>query len=201
LPLHLHLAAWLVLRLRVAPYPALFGRAVRRFRRLPRFLVLWLCRRWIFELPRISHPHTSLVSLIRRVAPLPHALLRRPLTRNLGCPSFRISGLAGDGAPSRLVSRILRRCRVTDLQVAPNSGLSVSPMILPRVAPHPDLPAPADGPPEFPLGSAPSGCACGRTFESPRISAPTGLASSVNFRVAPALYPSGCADRLISRSP
>jgi len=89
----------------------------------------------------------------------------------------------------------------TDFQVAPNFGLSVSPMILPRVAPHPDLPAPADGPPEFPLGSAPSGCACGRTFESPRISGPTGLASSINFQVAPALYPSGCADRLTSRLP
>jgi hypothetical protein len=144
---------------------------------------------------------SPLVSVIPRVAPFPHALLRRPLTQNLGCPAFCVSGLAGDGAPSRLESRILRRCRVTDHQVAPNSGLSVSPMIFPQVAPLPDLPAPADGRPEFPLGSAPSGCASGSIFESPRISAPTGLASSVNFRVAPALYPSGCADRLISRSP
>jgi len=143
------------------PVPAPFGRAVRRFRELPRFPVLWLYRRWIFELPRISHPQAPRVSVIPRVAPFPHALLRCPLTRNLGCPAFRISGLAGDGVSSCPESRILRRCRVTGLQVAPNFGLSVSPMILLRVAPHPDLPAPADGPPEFPLGCAPSGCASG----------------------------------------
>lgn len=50
------------------------------------------------------------------------------LMQSSGCPLFCTSGFTGDGAPSRLDSRILRRCRLTDLRVAPNFGPSVSPM-------------------------------------------------------------------------
>jgi len=35
----------------------------------PASSVLWPCRRWIFELPRISHPSAPMVSVIGRVTP------------------------------------------------------------------------------------------------------------------------------------
>ena len=117
-----------------------------------------------------------------------------------GRPSFCTSGFAGDGVSSCLESRTLRRCRLTNTQVAPNLGPSVSPtirssgcpdsrifrlrLIVARVAP----------------GIAPSGVPAASFPGLPGPSA-SGCVSELNFRVAPALHLSGGADLSISKSP
>ena len=65
--------------------------------------------------------------LILRVAPVPQASFPASDTGLRVAPSSCISGFTGDGSSSYPESRILRRCRLADLQVAPHPGLSVSP--------------------------------------------------------------------------
>jgi len=66
-----------------------------------------LCRRWIFESPRISHP-SALPALKLRVAPKPCFRLCLPMSRWVA-PASASSGLAGDGSSSYPESRILQR--------------------------------------------------------------------------------------------
>jgi len=113
--------------------------------------VLWLCRRWIFELPRISHPSALPVSVIRRVAPfsslppcnafdqglwLPFVLNLR-LCRRWSSESPRISHPSAvpiDRSPGRPELRSL--------------GIAFDPPCeLPRIS---DRPAPASGLPSHP---------------------------------------------------
>lgn len=128
MPRCLHLPSWPILRLRVAPYPALLSRAGDESSDHSESSVHQLCRRWIIGLPRISHPSALPVYVNLRASPVLHASLSA-FDEFSGCPSFSSSGFAGDGSPSCLESRILRRCRLAILRVAPISGLSVSPMI------------------------------------------------------------------------
>ncbi len=72
----LHLPAWLVLRLRVAPYPASLGRAERRFFGLPRFLVLWLCRLMDLRVAPNLASVRAFGFLILQVAPVPQSSCR-----------------------------------------------------------------------------------------------------------------------------
>jgi hypothetical protein len=201
--------AWL--RLRVAPVRCL----------LPR-------RRRSFELPRRFSPLT-VPAMDLRVAPnlacfrdlgwlasgFPGALppLRSPLMQAAGLPQYPCtSGFAGDGSPSRLEFRILRRCRLTDLRVAPHFGPSVSPMIRIRVAPNPSSSGPGwwisespriapSGSPGFdssgcPEGSFPPAVPVASFRISPITCCSSGGSSGLNFRVAPALQSSGRADGL-----
>ena len=75
-----------------------------------------------------SH-HSALPSTSSPGSPRSFTPPAAPLKQALGRPSPCISGFAGDGSPSCPESRILRRCRLTDLRVAPHLGLSVSPTI------------------------------------------------------------------------
>ena len=56
-------------------------------------------------------------------------LLERLRCSSWVAPRSAPSGFAGDGAPSRLEPRILRRCRLAGRQVAPRASPSVSPTI------------------------------------------------------------------------
>jgi len=91
--------------------------------------VLRPCRRWIFKSPQISHSFS--VAGLCEVAsrPVSSRLLAAPAMKASGFPSSLTSGFTGDGSPSCLKVRILRRCRLADFRVAPNFGLSVSPTI------------------------------------------------------------------------
>jgi len=71
-------------------------------------------------LPRISHRSALLVSVTHRVAPFSSLPLAALSIQASGFPSSCSSGFAGDGVPSRLEPRSLRRCRLTVLQVALN---------------------------------------------------------------------------------
>jgi len=134
------------------------------------------------------------------VAPLPHASAT-PAMKASGCPSSRISGFAGDGSPSCLESRILRRCRLAGLRVAPHVGLSVSPTIRfpsrpgsrifrPRLVVRPGRP----GPRTLRL--------CQRGISgSPRIFWSSGGADRPNLQVALSNRSLGVADGLISGLP
>jgi len=84
-----------------------------------------------------------------------------------GFPSSCISGFAGDGAPSRLESRILRRCRLTDVQVALYSGPSVSPSIRSSGRPASRIVRLRLVVSQVALGVAPSGCASGESSSLP----------------------------------
>jgi len=109
-----------------------------------------------------------------------------------GFPSSSISGFAGDGAPSRLEPRILRRCRLTDLQVALNSGPSVSPSIRSLGRPSSRIVRLRLVVSQVALGFAPSGCA---SDESSSLPEPIPLASPpVKLRVTPALRSCGAVD-------
>jgi hypothetical protein len=106
-----------------------------------------------------------------------------------GFPSSCISGFAGDGAPSRLEPRILRRCRLTDVQVALYSGPSVSPSIRSSGCPSARIVRLRLVVSQVALGLAPSGCASGESS-----SLPEPLSSgipAVKIRVAPVLRSSG----------
>jgi len=106
-----------------------------------------------------------------------------------GFPSSCISGFAGDGAPSRPESHILRRCRLTVLQVALISGPSVSPSIRFPGCPESRIFRLRLVVSQVALGVAPSGCASG---ELPGLPESLSLASpAVKLRVAPALRSSG----------
>jgi len=214
-------------RLRVAPVPASSRLAWLRLRVAP-VRCLLPRRRRSFELPRRFSPLT-VPAMDLRVAPnlacfrdlgwlasgFPGALppLRSPLMQAAGLPQYPCtSGFAGDGSPSRLEFRILRRCRLTDLQVAPNFSPSVSPMIRIRVAPHPSSSGPgwwiSESPRIAPSGSPgvdSSGCpkasfppafASGKSSSLPESLLSSGRPSGVNLRVAPALHSSGRADGL-----
>jgi len=136
------------MRLRVAPYPASFCRAGDESPGCPESSVHSLCRRWIIESPRCSHP--SAPPVVRfRVAPSPHPFCCAS-EQALGCPSPCSPALP---AIDRRVAPtfILRRCRLTNSPSCP--GFSVlryrrrSVSGLPRIL---DLPAPADGSPSLP---------------------------------------------------
>ena len=133
----------------------------------PASSVLWLCRRWIFELPRISHRSALLVSVTHRVAPFSSLPLAALSIQASGFPSSCISGFAGDGVPSRLEPRILRRCRLTVLQVALNSGPSVSPSTRPASCPAFRIVRLRLVVSQVALGLAPSGCASGESSSLP----------------------------------
>jgi len=95
----------------------------------PHLRSIWLCRRWIFESPRNSHPSAVLVSLKSRVAPILQFLLQRLRCRpqvalRPASPALPVMG--SSGCPESL---ILRRCRLADLRVSPAFGPSVSPTI------------------------------------------------------------------------
>jgi len=127
LPLPLHLPAWLVMRLRVAPYPASFGRAGRRISGLPRiFGPLAVPAMDLRVAPNFASFRASRF-LILRVAPVPQASFPASDTDRRVAPLFCISSFAGDGSSSCPESRILRRCRLADPQVALHLSLSVSP--------------------------------------------------------------------------
>jgi len=84
-----------------------------------------------------------------------------------GFPSSSISGFAGDGASSCLESRILRRCRLTDPQVALNSGPSVSPSIRSSGCPASRIVRLRLVVSQVALGLAPSGCVSGESSSLP----------------------------------
>jgi hypothetical protein len=126
----------------------------------PHLRSIWLCRRWIFESPRISHPSAVPVSLKSRVAPILQLLLQHlrcrpqvaprpaspalPAMGSSGCPESLIFGGADcpiSGFPLRSVLRYRRR-----------SVFQIPPCRVARIA---NLPAPAGGRPSF-LGVAPS---------------------------------------------
>jgi hypothetical protein len=84
-----------------------------------------------------------------------------------GFPSSCISGFAGDGAPSRPEPRILRRCRLTDPQVALNSGPSVSPSTRSSGCPSARIVRLRQVVSQVALGLAPSGCVSGESSSLP----------------------------------
>jgi len=133
-----------------------------------------------------------------------------------GFPSSSISGFAGDGAPSRLESRILRRCRLTDPQVALISGPSVSPSIRSSGCPASQIVRLRLVVSQVALGLAPSGCASGESSSLPellssgisRVELPSCPGRSIScfrrwsdFQVALNLRSSSVADRPIYESP
>jgi len=91
--------------------------------------VLRPCRRWIFKSPQISHSFSAAGLCEVPSRPVSSRLLAAPAMKVSGFPSSLTSGFTGDESPSCLEVRILRRCRLADFRVAPNSGLSVSPTI------------------------------------------------------------------------
>jgi hypothetical protein len=116
--------------------------------------VLRLCRRFPFELPRIScrlrRCWFRWGSELPRWLPPPPAT---PVMLNLGCPSSRISGFTGDGLSSCPDFRILRRCRAASPRVAPSPGrFGIADDSLPGLPRTSNPPAPIDGYPSY-LGS------------------------------------------------
>jgi len=87
------------------------------------------CRRWIFKSPQISHSFSVAGLCEVPSRPVSSRLLATPAMKASGFPSSLTSGFTGDGSPSCLRVRILRRCRLADFRVAPNFSLSVSPTI------------------------------------------------------------------------
>jgi len=158
----------------------------------PASSVLWLCRRWIFELPRISHPSALPVSVIARVAPFsshsPRRFdqgLRLPFVLDLRLCRRWIFESPRTSHPSAVpIDRLTGRPELRSL------GIASDPLCeLPRIT---NLPAPAGGLPSRP-GSCTLRLCQRRVFGSPRFSFP--LASPVvKLRVAPALRSSGSAD-------
>jgi hypothetical protein len=138
----------------------------------PASSVVWLCQRWIFELPRISHPSALPVSVIRRVAPFSSLP-----PRNAFDPGFRF--------PFFLHLRLCRRRsfespRISHPSAVPidrspgrpelrSLGIAFDPFFgSPRLA---DRPAPAGGLPSRPGRRTLQLCQR-RVFESPRTSFP-----------------------------
>jgi len=80
---------WLATRLRVAPPSARVYRVGDEVASCPAPSVHWLCRRWSFEYPRISHALSAAGLRDRQVAPVPHSSSQRLPLRNLGYPSSR----------------------------------------------------------------------------------------------------------------
>jgi hypothetical protein len=153
------------------PVPrVLWPRRVTESAGCPASSVLWLCRQWIFELPRISHRSALPVSVIGRVAPfssLPPCnafdtgfrfpfVLHLRLCRRWSSESPRISHPSAvpiDRSPGRPELRSL--------------GIAFDPFFgLPLSA---DRPAPAGGLPSHP-GSHTLRLCQRRVFESPRTS-------------------------------
>jgi len=99
----------------------------------PGFCIFRPCRRWIFELPRISHPSTH-PALRLRVAPQLNFWLRLLMSPRV-TPVPASSGCAGDGSSSCPESRVLRRLWCwrfgfplsTALPVAPPSAIASCP--------------------------------------------------------------------------
>jgi len=121
---------WFATRLRVAPSSARVYRVGDEVAGCPAASVHWLCRRWSFEYPRISHALSA--AGLRDTPGLPW-ILTPPCnacrSETWVAPCSDASGLAGDGVPSRPGSRIFRRCRQTEIRVAPAFRPSVSPTI------------------------------------------------------------------------
>jgi hypothetical protein len=107
-------------------------------------------------------------------------------TQVSGFPSSCISGFAGDGASSRLDSRILRRCRLTAHQVALDPGPSVSPLIRLPGCPESRIFRLRLVVSQVALGVAPSGCARFEVLSHPKSSSPA--RPSADFRVTPNLH-------------
>jgi hypothetical protein len=143
----------------------------------PASCIFRLCRRLIFELPRISYPSAH-PALRLQVAP-------KLCTSSCACrcvprvaPASASSGLAGDGSSSRLEFRILQHIR--------RSGLEFPPKLAPPIVP-------ADESPGFP-GFCIFRLCRQRIFELPRISRPSVPLAQV-LRVAPRHRSSSCASR------
>jgi len=75
----------------------------------PGFRIFRPCRQWSLESPRISHPSAH-PARQPWVTPQLAFQLRLPMIHRVA-PASSSSGFAGDGAPSCLASRILRRFR------------------------------------------------------------------------------------------
>jgi hypothetical protein len=183
LPLPLHLPAEPALRFRVAPYCARTGRAGDEVASCPASSVHLLCRRWIFELPRISHPSTLLVYVIQRVAPYHHASVQRLQIQASGRPS----------------SRIFRHCRRWIFELPRISHPSALPVVKSRVAPF----FRSSGIASDEVASCPASCISGTGWCSPELPRIWHLpvVPVVNLRVAPNLRSSGPPTDRISRLP
>lgn len=116
-----------------------------------------------------------------------------------GCPAPSISGVAGDGSSSRLESRILRRCRLADLRVAPSSVLRYRRRFVFQVAPDRESSGPSGVPPSspglshltvLPLVESPS-CPESSSSGSPKGKFPSRPESKVLRRLPPVGSP-GC---------
>jgi len=139
LPLPLDPPARPAVHFRVSPYSACADRAGDEIAGCPAASVHSLCRQWIFESPRISHLPRRWFKCFRE---LPRFLT--PPCDACRCssrvsPRSASSGFASDRASSRLDSRILRRCRLAELRVAPSFRPSVSPTIRCSSYPEPRI--------------------------------------------------------------
>jgi len=132
------------------------------------------CRRWIFKSPQISHSFSVAGLCEVPSRPVSSRLLATPAMKASGFPSSLTSGFAGDGSPSCLRVRILRRCRTGRFSSCPefqSFGIADDSCSgLPRTA---NPPVPSDGSPSH-LGL--------RTFR---------LLPVANFQVALNLLSSG----------
>jgi len=99
--------------------------------------ISWLCRRWIFEFPRISHPSAVLVIKSPGCPESLHPQQRFPMRLRVS-PFPASSGCAGDGSSSFLEFRILQRCRPNDSPGYPDSSLFQQRLMMRlRVSPFP----------------------------------------------------------------
>jgi len=113
----------------------------------PGFRIFRPCRRWIFELPRISHP-SALLALKPRVAPNLHCSSCACRCVLRVSPATASSGFTGDGSSSRPESRVLRRFRRWSFGLPLGFAFRLRLPVWWRVSPH----------------SAPSGFALGLSF-------------------------------------
>lgn len=105
------------------PVPARFGRVGDESSGCPEFSVHWPCRRWISELPRISHP-SAVQTGSSRVAPTRCSTCAAFQCISRVAPRCASSGFAGDGSPGCPEFRIFRRCRWRSRRVSPASPTS-----------------------------------------------------------------------------
>jgi len=183
LPRHLDLPAWLTMRLRVAPYPASFGRAGDESTSCP-----------------VHSVHSAVPAMDHRVAST-FASSTLPVLKLRVAPILRCLVSPIDEVPGYPVSFIFRLCRrwifesprISHPSAVPTGRFprlprfrdpSVSPMMSLRVAPNSHLPAPAGGYPSF-LGSHPPVCQW-RFLRLPQ-SFVSGSSDGLNLRVAPNL--------------
>jgi hypothetical protein len=128
LPRLLHPPGRLSARSRVAPRPRPLTSPATNPASRPAFFALSRAGNRSSSCPE-SQCFSDAGFVTRRVTPLRYAPVRIASDVGLGLPLVLHLRLAGDGSSSCLESRILRRCRLADLRVAPSFGSSVSPMI------------------------------------------------------------------------